>query len=351
MKEPELSDHLSKRASAYYKCVVDPRSNKACRSICSYGGQSGHTGLDKLKAVATVTVGANKYGYVSFDPYGAGPTNDVAIAHVSTAATTLGGGDSPQSLKDANATAIYWADAQYSGTAYANQQSGLQQRCVAAAIYIRPVGGAVTQNGIIHCLEVPLHPAWNGTGGSMSFNKAISNNRTREIRGVQTSGTSLNVLNMHPQAVSNIGVLSSASGAPLGEGWLGVSPATTTLTYNAGMIVLTGDSGTSYELEIHGIYETKGYAVTDLKPSFSDQIGYERIMNALLRKSISGWVGHPSDALASYSAALHHSEISLNEDSRVNVTKSKSWWDHAKDAAKKYAPLAKEIGGFALGLL
>jgi len=353
LQEPELENHLSKHAMNYYRCLVDPRSHKAVRSICGGGGYNGMTGLAKVKAVGEVVVGTGKYGFVYFDPYGSGPFSDVPVAIVTTGAYTgTGSAVAGPGVALGLVDGINWSQAPYTAASLQDQTgTQLMYRCVAAAIYIRPTGGAVTQNGMINVLEVPGHPNFSGTQGALSLNAYISHPRCRQIRGIQTGGPSHNVLNVHPQNSQSFTFdpNNTLSNFKDGEDWRLPRAPTGSLLKNAGVIVLTGNGQTVYEVEIHGVYELKGAQVQSLRPSINDTLGYELIMNTLAKKAISGWEGHPSDAVAAYSAALQHTALETGPVKPALETKRETdWKTEAWESVKKYAPLVMDIAGFLL---
>lgn len=296
---------LSKPAHRYLESLVDPKNHRS-KVPTLLGGNPGRTGQIVCKSKVTVGVGTGGYGYIVMNPsciptsdWTGGPFTDRLCAVFTTGLLYAGTGASTlPSTPGTGVSVTEWANAQVSsaGSIYSTDY---QWRCVSAAIYVNPTSAALDQGGMIYMIESEGH-------GKLSENLSTITGlqRTRGVRGAQMGNNEPIVLNWHPVAVSSAAQGSSNFLNPFE--FRTVGGANSTQTPQGGLCcIFTGASGLTFECELIANYEVRGTKVFTKTVSLVDSRGMDMVMNAIMSRTTSGWIGKPHHAYVGYMTRLY----------------------------------------------
>ncbi len=346
-------DMLSLPAERLLQAMVSPRDAEACPRIDTLGGYAQAVLPDKAKAVCQVAVGTNGVGFCAIG-FNNGPSSNLSVCRVSDATYT--GTQATQIPGISGATPgvsnIQWGSVPYLPPGGINS-AGMQFRTVAGAAYVSPEGSANSQNGNLYLLELPGH-CFAIDGANMSFTQAMTHERTRHIKGVQLGDPTVeNVLNWHPVVASQL--VNSSGAGPVNSfinenAWAPVPTSTggTPDTINPSLlVVVTGLPGAIYNIEIHAIFELRGYQIAGAKPPYYDSRGQDLIFNALAHKMVSGWVGRPQEAEASYKHQVVRT-AQRADDVPDGVAELPEGHRENKSVWNDLFHMAKEVAGFVL---
>lgn len=331
---------------------VDPKRSKPSLRPASGGAYAGMHELVPMKAITSLVVGTGGWGYALIDPDSCAACADRAIGLTTTASAVSNSGSTIGIAPAAGAyVSFYPSRTGHTGAGFgaANVDGDFFQSFVSAcAVYVKPVGSATTQNGMMYLLESPGHPAGGAAGPTI--NEVISHPRTRSITGAQIGDPSFdNVLNYHYQErVSATGALVSEYNSP--------TAATTNANFRSLIVVVQGDPGTEYNLEVYGSWGARGNSTNPTKFRWIDTLGMQSFYNLAAAKRISGWVGNdPAIVREAYRLGLGRAArrvkskaLNSEQEARAALDRSKatrpssSWFI---DLVKEATPLLKDVAG------
>ncbi len=344
-------DHLSKAADRYLKTLVDPKRSKGGKPISPLGGYHRATRLEITKAEVDFTPGANNVGFLCVDPGNAEGVSD-RVSWIASSSAWTGTTSTPLPTAAGVGVAVgYQTDAPFNTSAATGGPAELCSRVVASAIYVYPTGTATGQAGNLFMLETPLHSAevlHSGVAEAMTISDVEGHPRTRALRGVQFGPVSEeNCLNWHPTS-SRIGtnVYGTSSDYQFSEIRAASAVFTTNHRHTPQIITISGVAGTIWHAEIFMVYEYIGRKAGAMTKCPTDSRGADLIFAALFDKNVSGWIGKPSHAIASYGVATEKQERSIVSEMekasrKVSSVLDSPLWGQA-------AGLARDVAGFFL---
>lgn len=343
-------DHLSKAADRYLKTLVDPKRAKGGKPISPLGGYHRASRLEITKSEVDFTPGANNVGFLCVDPYNASGVND-RVSWIASSSTWAGTTSTPIPTAATTGVAVgYQTDAPFNTTAANGGPAELCFRVVASAVYVYPTGTATGQAGNLFMLETPLHTAevlHSGVAEAMTISDVEGHPRTRALRGVQFGPvTDENCLNWHPTSGKVAGTSIPSSSYQFSEIGAASAVFTTNHRHTPQLITISGVSGTIWHAEIFIVYEYIGRKAGATTRCVTDSRGADLIFASLFDKNISGWVGKPSHAIASYGVATAKQESSIISEvekasRKVSSVMDSPLWGQA-------ASLARDVAGFLL---
>jgi hypothetical protein len=287
--------------------------------------------LIKVKSEVTVLPGStNYYGFLAFSPY-CGPVSDRAVVTYSNGSFALANTNNiaavTQSLPAGVAHAT-WSQAPFSAASNGGASAKVAFKPVAFAIYVKPLGTANTQDGIMWMLEEPNHDDLD----ILPMNSVPSHLRSRRVSSRNSKTGEDVVLNFHPKMGGN-------PAYNMGDFFYHALPSGSTTTLNSGptthFIYFSSPAGTAgWSVEIYGIYAAVGSLVNPTHTSLQDTRGWDLIANAMATKTESGWVGKASEANHSYLTSI--------------VQTGRQLFNWLPSAAKTAKDFAGDIAGFVL---
>lgn len=291
---------LSKPAERYMRCVVDPRSNTSARTVAPTGF-SGRSGIVSCKARVTVITGTQSYGYLGVSPVLAGPVSDRPPVIATTSSTSIlsSGSAIPVAAVGSQIETVTWNNVPQAAASIVSF-SQYAWRPVAFAVYVTPSSAVTAQGGTMYLHESPSHAAVDG----LSLSTIANAKCTRQVSGTQLAGDgSIICLNYHPcHGLSGETASNDLEFNSTGSATAGVTGQTLSIVFEAA-------TGTSFQCEVFGVYEVTGSNVQNARHRVQDSRGWDILVNSFTEHSLSGWVGRPHHAQASYlSVAWKHAK-------------------------------------------
>lgn len=331
---------LSTKSEKYLRHLIDPINSDV--ALPTGGGLEGYAGQVMkycASAKATMSVGSNGYGFVSFSPSSAQGCNDRICFITSSGAWAGVSTTNIPTTSGAGQFASVLNKLPFSGAAYALNGDGdlLSTSVIAGGMEIKPISSVTDQNGALYLLEVPTHPSTTVT--ELTVQEVIQHPNTRMLSAVEFGNTERICLNWHPQKYSGGGNLYSptAAGAQIQRQEL--------------YIVAFGAAGTQFEIVFGASFMARGYAAPANDCWVQDILGFQAIMNAIAQKRLSGWVGTPHMANLAYHVGVakslrenlpHTERKALEARETLERGKKKGMFETIQDLI----PLAKEVAGF-----
>ncbi len=317
---------MSKLAQCYLDCVVDPKRSKPARIPSLIGGDPGSTSVIKVKLAGTVFVGTAGFGFIHIvDPFGGGFYSDRVLGHYS--AVTFAGTTVASSTATTGCNAL-----SLTASPYTTAQALWSYRLVGLSCEVFPTSSVTNQAGKIGILEPAAHESVVGK----SDTDLSTWKRSRLLRGAQLGTVQDKIVgNVHPESFTPDNIKQNN---PFEfRKWTTANSTAVDATYGTSLVIwFTGAASVnSYQFEISVVYEFKGKGSPNQKVGLTDERGMNLVLNTFRTKELSGWVGKPEHAIASYYTQTAHIASKVEEGIRRGV-----------DVAKDVLSVARSVGGF-----
>jgi len=277
---------LTQRGQAQLTAMVDPRTASVVGSVCPMVGATTRCSKVKVKFSETVLVsGTTGLGFLTWNPVQMGPISGITRAGMLFTNATTNVLTTSSVIPGTPGTGYAYGQYSGSGALWGPPASSyeLQYVCVAAALYVTPVGAATSQNGTIFLHESSTHTGDVGR----TFGTVTSDPRTRALRGVQTGGQAEEiVLNWHPQRRARVD----------GDDFDWVVPAESSPIANSTPhleLIFTGGANAVYRVEGYAHYLVRGSLATGNSRNLVNSRDWDIIEALIAHKSVSGYVGRP----------------------------------------------------------
>jgi len=331
---------LSVPAQRYLRCLVDPRAATPTGVPTAIGGYPGRTAAIKLTQRLTFNCGTSGVGFVSLQPgttglnqgYVTGPFSDTNVITWSTGSWASNTVQQAGTLVPTGITQAGWARSPYQ-MATVQEMFDFGYRIVGAAIEVFPESSFSDQNGELTLIELPGHESLNDKATGFNLASGLGAfELSRTVRAVQTgSQREKVVINWHPRSRHDVD--SERNDFDFAFVTPGTTPQTGWANMDGIVVAAKGAAGTQFHATVTAIYELKGRKVPGVKPRAVDSRGMDLVFNAIMHKTMDGYVGVPDHVYHGYLASIWHA--------------GKKLWGFARENERRLMDTAKSVASIA----